>query len=156
MPYSYLLVGMPHTESNCLFRMASPARNPIPPYGFRAIGFSPIEGITINPIAMYAFIALTQRLKPMNPIHDLVGTFLRITLAGVGSLDIPSLLGAILLYINDWRGGAKRPSYTRCTFGKLGTKIKWSKLKVCDFYKRICCACLCVGYLGLEPRTSAL
>ena len=42
MAYSELHIGTPHLESNQLHRMASPVRNSIPPYGFRAFceGFS--------------------------------------------------------------------------------------------------------------------
>jgi len=64
---------------------------------------------------MYTFIALTQRLKLMKPVRGLAESFTRITLASVESLDIPPHFGAILLYVNDWRGGAKRSHKERKT-----------------------------------------
>lgn len=36
---------------------------------------SPIEGVASAPIRMYAFIAFTQRLKPMKLIRDLACAF---------------------------------------------------------------------------------
>lgn len=66
--YSELYIGTPHLESNQLFKCVhheefhSSLR-----FSGIWVRVSPIEGVASAPIRMYAFIAFTQRLKPMKP-----------------------------------------------------------------------------------------